>query len=74
MHPISEPALEQDLNALKKCIDQLKQEQKECVKLFYLDEKCYQEIADEINVELKKVKSLIQNGKRNLKICIESNG
>jgi RNA polymerase sigma factor (sigma-70 family) len=74
LHHNSESGLEEDLEALKKCISKLKQEQKECVKLFYLDEKCYQEIADEINVDLKKVKSLIQNGKRNLKICIESNG
>lgn len=74
LHHNNESGLEEDLEALKKCIDKLKQEQKECVKLFYLDEKCYQEIASELNVEIKKVKSLIQNGKRNLKICIESNG
>ena len=66
--------LDQDLEALKKCIDQLKNEQKECIKLFYLEEKCYQEIAESTNYELKKVKSYIQNGKRNLKICMEQNG
>ncbi len=74
MHLNNEPVLEQDFMVLKECIEQLKQEQKECVSLFYLEEKCYQEIADELRFEMKKVKSLIQNGKRNLKICMESNG
>lgn len=73
MHPVNEVKMEDDLVALKKCIEQLKVEQKECVKLFYLEEKCYQEIADILEFEMKKVKSHIQNGKRNLKICIEQN-
>lgn len=73
LHPNNESVLEQDLESLKKCIEQLKTEQKKCVRLFYLEEKCYQEIADELSFEVKKVKSLIQNGKRNLKICMESN-
>jgi len=74
LHHNNEPALDWDLEALKKCIEELKAEQKECVKLFYLEERCYQEIADALNVELKKVKSYIQNGKRNLKICMEQHG
>ena len=74
LHHNNESMLDKDLVALKKCIDQLKQEQKECVKLFYLEERCYQEIVDETQYELKKVKSYIQNGKRNLKICMEQNG
>ena len=41
LHHNNETVLEQDLMALKKCIDELKSEQKECVKLFYLEEKCY---------------------------------
>lgn len=74
LHHNNEPVLDHDLEALKKCIDELKTEQKECVKLFYLQEHCYQEIADKTNFDLKKVKSYIQNGKRNLKICMEENG
>lgn len=74
MHHNNEPVLEHDLEALRKCIEQLKTEQKECVRLFYLEEKCYQEISDKLSFELKKVKSFIQNGKRNLKICMEKNG
>jgi RNA polymerase sigma-70 factor (ECF subfamily) len=74
LHLNNESLLDRDLDALKNCIDQLKDEQKECIKLFYLDELCYQEIVDATRFELKKVKSYIQNGKRNLKICMEENG
>lgn len=65
---------EATLQALKNCMEQLKESQKECVKLFYLEEKCYQEIADVLEIELNMVKSHIQNGKRNLKICLENHG
>jgi len=74
LHHNNETVLDHDLMALKKCIDELKSEQKECVKLFYLEEKCYQEITEATNFELKKVKSYIQNGKRNLKICMDKHG
>lgn len=57
---------------LEVCIKTLKAEQKKCIELFYLEEKCYQDIVNITSFELKKVKSYIQNGKRNLKICIES--
>ena len=56
---------------LEACIETLKADQKKCIELFYLKEKCYQDIAELIVLDLKKVKSHIQNGKRNLKICIE---
>jgi len=74
VHPVDEP--DADLNrALKDCIERLKVEQKQCVELFYFENKCYKEIAGELNLEIKKVKSFIQNGKRNLKNCFEnSNG
>jgi len=65
---------EATLDALKNCMEQLKASQKECVKLFYLEEKCYQEIAEMLKMELNMVKSHIQNGKRNLKICLENHG
>jgi len=74
LHLNSEQVMEHDLEVLKLCIERLKDEQKECVKLFYLQEKCYQEISVDLQIDLKKVKSYIQNGKRNLKICMESHG
>jgi len=70
LHPLDEDARLSE--ALKDCIEKLKDEQKECIDLFYFKKKCYQEIAKSLDVEEKKVKSYIQNGKRNLKICIES--
>ena len=48
-------------------INQLNKEQKECVVLFYVEKKSYSEISELTNYPLKKVKSYIQNGKRNLK-------
>ena len=71
-HHDNETDLEQNIVKLEECIKKLNNEQKRCVELFYLQKKCYQEIVTLTNFELKKVKSYIQNGKRNLKICIES--
>ena len=73
MHPIDEERNDDIENRLKKCIEKLKNEQKACIELFYYKEKCYKEISSELQIEEKKVKSFIQNGKRNLKICLESN-
>lgn len=64
--------LEKDLSALELCIEELKAEQKECVELFFLQKNSYQQVVEKTNIELKKVKSHIQNGKRNLKLCLES--
>jgi RNA polymerase sigma factor (sigma-70 family) len=61
---------EKQLNGLKQAISELNQEQKVCIEMFYLQEKSYKEIADETGFSEKKVKSYIQNGKRNLKIKI----
>ncbi len=58
------------LNNLEQGIQQLKEEQKICVELFYLHEKCYQEIAQSTGYSMNEVKSYIQNGKRNLKIFL----
>ena len=74
MHPEVDEDRLNNVDLLRKCIDQLKLEQQECVKLFYLEEECYRDIAELTKLDLKKVKSHIQNGKRNLKICMEKNG
>lgn len=63
--------IESHLEHLNDCLDKLNIEQKTCVDLFYLQEKCYQEISEQSGYELNKVKSYIQNGKRNLKNCLE---
>ena len=59
------------MNALERCLDKLPQAQKQSVDLFYLKEKCYKDIANDTGFSLNEVKSYIQNGKRNLKICLE---
>jgi RNA polymerase sigma-70 factor (ECF subfamily) len=67
------PEIETNLTKLERCIDELGNEQKQCVQLFYLQQKCYKEITESTGYDLNKVKSHIQNGKRNLKICMEKN-
>jgi len=67
------PEIETNLSKLEKCIDGLGNEQKQCVQLFYLEQKCYKDITETTGFDLNKVKSHIQNGKRNLKICMERN-
>ena len=62
---------ETQLKMLEDAIEDLKAEQKECIKLFYIESKSYQEITETLRLDIKKVKSAIQNGKRNLKINLE---
>jgi RNA polymerase sigma factor (sigma-70 family) len=62
---------EQLLRWMDGALEELGKEQKQCVILFYLEKKSYQEIADATGYSLMQVKSHIQNGKRNLKIAIE---
>jgi len=62
---------ETQLNTMEYCIEQLPHEQKQAIELFYLKEKCYKEIADSTHTDINKVRSFIQNGRRNLKICME---
>jgi RNA polymerase sigma factor (sigma-70 family) len=64
---------ERKLTVMERCIEKLPPEQKDTISLFYLEQKCYKEVADMTGYDLNKVKSYIQNGKRNLKICIEKN-
>jgi RNA polymerase sigma factor (sigma-70 family) len=73
VHLDIEDTKEKQLTAMERCMDALAAEQRICVDLFYLQEKCYKDIAEITGFELVKVKSYIQNGKRNLKICIEKN-
>jgi RNA polymerase sigma factor (sigma-70 family) len=64
---------EEDLQKLEHCLQTLSEEQKVTVELFYLQNKCYKEIAESTGIEWNKVRSYIQNGRRNLKICMEKN-
>ena len=70
LHPIDEDGVEME-TALSDCIKRLKNEQGECIRLFYYENKCYNEIALSLKIDEKKVKSHLQNAKRNLKLCLE---
>jgi RNA polymerase sigma-70 factor (ECF subfamily) len=72
-HPDNSGA-EETIKALERCMEKLPAAQKQSVSLFYYNEKCYKEIAEQTGYTLNEVKSYIQNGKRNLKICLEKNG
>ena len=52
-------------------LQELNEEQQQCVTLFYLQKKSYTEISGLTGFNMMQVKSHIQNGKRNLKILIE---
>lgn len=73
MHLDIDNVKETQLTVMERCMETLSEEQRVTVGLFYLQEKCYKDIADNTGYDLSKVKSYIQNGKRNLKICIEKN-
>ena len=62
---------EENLQKLERCLETLSTEQKKTVELFYLQNKCYKEIAEATGIDWNKVRSFIQNGRRNLKICME---
>lgn len=63
---------EDRLRALRKCIEQLPPQQRACITSFYLDALSYADIATAMQDELGKVRSHIQNGRRNLKLCMQS--
>ena len=60
------------LDDLDNAISSLNEEQKVCVELFYLKQKSYSEVAEITGYSAQKVKSYIQNGKRNLKIYLNN--
>ncbi len=62
---------EADLQRLEECIDRLKEEQRNCIRLFFYEGCSYRQISERLGIDETKVKSYIQNGKRNLRICIE---
>lgn len=57
---------ERKIEAIQLALKKLKPAQKQCIELFFLEDKSYADIVEITGFELKKVKSYIQNGKRNL--------
>ena len=62
---------DQAIELMEEALRELSPEQRQCVTLFYLQKKSYQEISEETRFTMMQVKSYIQNGKRNLKLMIE---
>ncbi|MDR2036285.1 MAG: sigma-70 family RNA polymerase sigma factor [Bacteroidales bacterium] len=71
LHLFNENIDEERFQALQGCLKQLPEPQRISVTQFFLEEMSYADIVDVTGYQLKSVKSYIQNGKRNLKICIE---
>src|SRR5690606_14200699 len=63
---------EYTLTKMESALKQLNVEQRQCIEAFYLQKKTYMQIAEQLGFSIKQVKSHIQNGKRNLKILMES--
>ena len=63
---------ESELRKMEHCLQKLAEEQKQAVSLFYLEQQSYNQIVEQTGLDWKKVRSLIQNGRRNLKICMDS--
>jgi RNA polymerase sigma-70 factor (ECF subfamily) len=58
-------------SVLNEALKTLNDAQKQCITLFYLQKKSYNEIAVLTGYTPMQIKSNIQNGKRNLKIIME---
>lgn len=70
LHLNEEESKEQSLQGLENAIAGLNDEQRRCIELFYLEQKCYNEVAEITTYSLNEVKSYIQNGKRNIKMLM----
>jgi RNA polymerase sigma-70 factor (ECF subfamily) len=68
LHPITEK--ENLLTKMEEALEDLNEDQKRCINLFYLEKKTYTEIMQLTGFNFMQVKSYIQNGKRNLKMKI----
>lgn len=71
VHLNGELEKEENFKQLHYCLGQLVAEQKNVLELFYLEGKCYNEIVSLTGIEWNKVRSFIQNGRRNLKLCMD---
>ena len=59
------------LALIEESLQELNDEQKHCLTLFYLQKKSYDDITNVTGYSALQVKSYIQNGKRNLKLIVE---
>lgn len=60
------------LNALERCLERLPDPQRRSIRLFFWEKQSYADIAAATSWHVKSVKSYIQNGKWNLRLCLEN--
>ncbi len=65
---------DQQVQILRQCLKQLDGLQKRCVEMFYFKKMSYADIAQSLELRFNQVRSRIQNGRRNLKRCMEAKG
>jgi RNA polymerase sigma factor (sigma-70 family) len=71
VHLNGELEKEAHFEKMETCLQTLVKEQEESIRLFYFEKKCYQEIAEITGYDWNMVRSYIQNGRRNLKLCMD---
>lgn len=74
LHLLDRQDDEELLEALESCMGELPEPQRRSIRLFFMEQKSYADICELTDYSLKSVKSYIQNGKRNLRNCIEAKG
>ncbi len=72
LHLLDKKDDEARLMALQLCLERLPDPQRRAIELFFFEQMSYADIVEQTEYNLKSVKSYIQNGKRNLRICMET--
>lgn len=68
--PYADWEIDRKLAVLREAIDELNESQKMCIEKFYFEKKSYDQISTLLQIPVRKVKSHLQNGKRNLRLLI----
>ncbi len=59
------------LGQMEEALNEIQPNQRECVSLFYIEQKSYQQIHQITGYTLLQIKSYIQNGKRNIRLLLD---
>ena len=69
---LREYLLQDKLEILQESLQNLNKDQSICIDLFYLQKLSYREIENKTGLTFQQIKSNIQNGKRNLRMMLET--
>lgn len=69
---LREYLLQDKLDILHESLQNLSKDQSVCIDLFYLQKLSYREIENKTGLSFQQIKSNIQNGKRNLRMMLET--